>query len=304
MDDRKFFFVTGKGGVGKTTVVAALAKRFEQQGRRILVAMAEPNERLSLLLGSGPLDHRIRQVSSGIWAVNIDSPEAIQEYGELTLGSKRAAAAIFANRHVRAFLGAVPGLFQWAILGKTLYHSAELTASGEPRFDVVLLDAPATGHAVEMLRVPRVIMDAVPAGALRRDAEDGWRKLQDRSHTAVVLVTLPESTPVDETLELSARLDEIGVPASWLVVNQVLPGLFAPANAAALAALPVDTTPDAPAVDRALARARERACREVLQADNLERLERALPLEISRVPYVLGGVESGSLAQVATALGR
>jgi len=103
-----------------------------------------------------------------------------------------------------------------------------MRSDGLPRFDVVILDAPATGHGLDMLRVPRTILDVVPPGILRRDAERAWTLLTDPKATLVMLVTLPEEMPVTETIQLARGLDEIGLPAGRIVVNGVLPPLFAP----------------------------------------------------------------------------
>lgn len=301
MPDRKLYFVTGKGGVGKSTVVAALAVREQKRGRRVLVATSEPNERLSLLLGGPPFLSRLRQDGERLWTVNVDPPESIQEYGAMTLGSKRASAAIFGRAPVRSFLAAVPGLYPWAVLGKVIHHAGEVDSTGTARFDVVVFDAPATGHAVEMLRVPRVIMDVAPAGILRRDATRGWQKLTDPARTAVVLVSLPEPTPVDETLELDRRLREIGVASSWLVVNQVVPALFQPADARALAVSPRSS--DGSAAAAVVDLAAERARRELLQEEALDRLRRQMPIPTTVLPCVPGSVDAAALQSLVAALG-
>ena len=96
---------------------------------------------------------------------------ALREYGEMILKSRMVYDAVFDNKYVRNFFAGVPGLYEWAVLGKAWFHSIENLPDGRPRFDVVLFDAPATGHGLDMLRVPKVIVDIVPPGILRRDAE-------------------------------------------------------------------------------------------------------------------------------------
>src|SRR5690606_13733353 len=100
---------------------------------------------------------------------------------------------------------------------------------GGPAFDTVILDAPATGHGLEMLRVPKVIVDAVPPSALRRDAERAWSMFKDPEQSGIVVVTLPEEMPVNETFELVSGLqNELELPIAKLIINATLPYLFEP----------------------------------------------------------------------------
>jgi hypothetical protein len=125
-----------------------------------------------------------------------------------------------------AFFRAVPGMQEWTLLGKAWWHTTETRPDGSWLYDVVILDAPATGHGLDMLRVPKIILDVVPPGLLRRDAERAWKMLQDPATCAVVLVTLPEEMPTTETIELAKALrEELQLPIGKIVVNGVLPPL-------------------------------------------------------------------------------
>ena len=200
--DMRFILVTGKGGVGKTTLCAAEALNLADKGKRVLVAMCNAKERLSVMLGSAPIGSTVGQVADNIWAVNMRPDDALEEYGTLVFRSRTLYRALFDNRYVRAFLRAVPGMQEWSMLGKAWWHTTERLPDGSFKYDVVLLDAPATGHGLDMLRVPRVILEVVPPGLLRRDAERAVALLRDPRTTAVVLVTLPEEMPTTETIEL------------------------------------------------------------------------------------------------------
>jgi len=160
------------------------------------------------------------------------------------------------------------------MLGKAWWHTTEKNEDGSLRYDMVLLDAPATGHGLDMLRVPKVIVDIVPPGLLRRDAERAWAMFQDPVQSGVVLVTLPEEMPTTETIELATALrDELHLPLDRVIVNGVLPPLFSRDERAALGALgPLGTGPG----DVALGAGRERAAREAMQAQCLARLSSAL----------------------------
>jgi anion-transporting ArsA/GET3 family ATPase len=282
IEKRRFLFVTGKGGTGKTTVTAALAVALGEAGKRVLIAVSE---RISELLGVPPLGPEIAAVGQSIYAVKISPEAAMREYGEMILKSKTVSNAVFGNKFVRGFFAAVPGLYQWAMLGKAWFHSTEEDAQGRRRFDVVLFDAPATGHGLEMLRVPKVIVDIVPPGVLRRDAEQAWKMFQDPAESGVIVVSLPEDMPVNESLELAAAVrGELGLPIAAVVLNQVTPLLFSSAEREALSK--TDTSGgDAGAI--ALAAAARRATTERVQSESLSKLEKGVDAPLVKLPRLL-----------------
>jgi len=277
-DERRFVFVTGKGGVGKTTVTAALARALASRGKRVLIAMCRAKERISTMFASPPVGPEIVPVAENVWAVNIEPERAFEEYGHMILKVQALYRVVFQNRYVRSFLPAVPGLSEWAMLGKAWYHTTERTAGGKRRFDVVLFDAPATGHGLDMLRVPRVILEVAPPGMLRRDAELAWEMFQDESATSVLVVTLPEELPVTETLELWRSIDrDLRLPLGAMVVNGVVPFLFSPEEREKLMPLALEGNDDdqRSAAAVVLQAAARRAKRETLQIQSLERLKQA-----------------------------
>jgi anion-transporting ArsA/GET3 family ATPase len=283
--EKRFLLVTGKGGVGKTTVCAAQAVALAAKGKRVLVALCNSKERLSAMLGGRPIGAQIEQCIENVWAVNMRPDQALEEYGTLVLRSRALYRTLFDNRYVRAFLRAVPGMQEWSMLGKSWWHTTEKRADGSFKYDVVLLDAPATGHGLEMLRVPKVILEVVPPGLLRRDAERAMSLLQDPRTSAVVLVTLPEEMATTETLELAREISQMGLPIGRVVVNGLLPPLFSRQERQALesaAPFGISTRGDA-----ALAAGRDRAIRERAQAQALERLSHALPVSPIFLPLLM-----------------
>ncbi|MBW2459696.1 MAG: ArsA family ATPase, partial [Deltaproteobacteria bacterium] len=186
LESRRFMFVTGKGGVGKTTVCAALALALAARGKRVLVAMCGAHERLSAILETPPIGHDIAAIADNVWATKIEPERALEEYGQLVIKVKAITRAVFGNQYTRGFFRAMPGLFEWAMLGKAWWHATEQLADGSPRFDCVLFDAPSTGHGLDMLRVPKVILDIVPPGVLRRDAERAWEMFRDPARCGVL----------------------------------------------------------------------------------------------------------------------
>jgi anion-transporting ArsA/GET3 family ATPase len=289
---RRFLFVTGKGGVGKTTMCGALALALAAKGKRVLVAMCNAKERLSAILGTRPIGHDIVEVAPNVLAVNILPEQALEEYGAMVIKSETVAKLVFDNKYVKAFFRAVPGLYEWSMLGKAWFHTTEKDRHGKWAYDVVLFDAPATGHGLDMLRVPKVILDVVPPGVLRRDAETAWAMFRDPKQSGVVVVTLPEEMPATETIELiSAIRDELSLPVLQTIVNGVLPQLFTPAERAELLRDPSLLEIDAPettagqAVSALVAGAR-RAVRERVQVESLDRLHRNIDLPTAYLPFL------------------
>jgi anion-transporting ArsA/GET3 family ATPase len=283
--DKCFVLVTGKGGVGKTTVCAAEALALATKGKRVLVAMCNAKERLSVMFGVPPIGPTVVPVAEGVWAVNIQPEKALEEYGILVLHSRALYKTLFDNRYVRSFLRAVPGMQEWAMLGKAWWHTTERRADGSLKYDVVILDAPATGHGLDMLRVPKVILEVVPAGLLRRDAERAWALFQNPKRCALVLVTLPEDMPTTETIELARALQDLGLPIGRVVVNGVLPPIFSRVEREALEGVQ-DVSSSSPG-EAALAAARDRATRERVQAESLNRLSRELPVTPAFLPLLM-----------------
>jgi hypothetical protein len=222
--DLRLAVLSGKGGVGRTTVAAALARAASAAGKRVLIAQTEAAERLGHLFGRAePIGTQIVTLAAGIDAVNMTPKSALHEYGLMVLRYETVYRALFENRAVRGFLGAIPGLDAYAMLGKVWWHTTEMVG-GRPRYDLVILDGPASGHATMMLRLPQAIIDAMPNGPLTRDAHTARALLSDPARAALVIVTLPEELPVRETAELArAARQTIGIALGPVIVNGLPP---------------------------------------------------------------------------------
>ncbi len=269
--DRRLVVVTGKGGVGKSTVSAALAVLAARRGKRVLVAEIDARERIAPMLGGRPSGPVVRQAVPGISTVNVDPRHSLEEYALMVVKVRALYQAVFENRVVRFFLRAVPSLAETLMLGKVL-HEARSEERGRPRWDVVIVDAPATGHAVQLLGVPRALLDTVPAGPLRRDAEWMQALLTSPERTAVSLVALPEEMPVTETAELDEQLGEgLGLPRGPVFLNAMPDERFSQGERERLAPVSGPTPPAGPAAHAALLQA-ERHDRAGEQAARLRAL--------------------------------
>jgi anion-transporting ArsA/GET3 family ATPase len=297
----RFVTVVGKGGVGKTTVSAALALAAARRGKRVLIAMCNAKERVSQMLEVAPIGPRNQAILPGIDAVNMAPQIALEEYGMMVLKVRTLYRAIFENKLVSAFLRGTPGIEAWSMLGKAQFHAYETLPDGRPRYDMVILDSPATGHGLEMLRVPRVLLEVAPPGLLRREAERAWQLFSDPARAGALLVTLPEDMPANETIELHTALtQELRLPVAALAINSVMPVLFDEAERAWLGAARVED-PDAVLLAPLLQAGRRRTERERVQSDALAHLSKAIVnVPTFELPQLLGlDVRRAGIEQLA-----
>jgi anion-transporting ArsA/GET3 family ATPase len=225
--DKQLIIIGGKGGVGRTTVALALGTTLARHGRRVLVTHARSKQRLANLLGCPHVGEQICAVEENLWAVNMNPTAAIREIGMMVLRFKTLYNAVLENKLVKHFLRAVPALEQYSMLGKAWFHTTEKLADGRPKYDTVIFDGPATGHLINMLRIPQVILDTVPSGPLIRDAEKAQQLLSDARRAMMWIVTLAEEMPVSETLDLHrAATQELGIHVGGIIVNQLYPDDF------------------------------------------------------------------------------
>ena len=229
--DKRFILVTGKGGVGRSTVAAALAAACARRGRRTLLYEASAKDRFGSFFARAPVGTEIVELERNLFAVNTNPGASLEEYGLMVLRFKRIYKLVFENRITKYFLRAIPGLDDYAILGKVWYHTTE-EHKGKPVWDTIVFDMPASGHTLSMLRIPRIILDTVPEGPLTRDARTIEELLLDPVRTALALVTLAEEMPANEARELAALLDDqVKLPVANLIINQIYPDRF-PAQSA------------------------------------------------------------------------
>jgi anion-transporting ArsA/GET3 family ATPase len=212
--------------VGRSTVAASVALACAQKGRRTLLYEYNANDRFGGMFGKPPVTTSIVALDKNLSAVNTTPNAAIEEYGLMVLKFRRVYDMVFENRVTRQFLRAVPGLDDYSILGKAWYHTTE-TRNDKPVWDTVVFDMAASGHSLSMLKIPQIILETVPDGPLQRDARLVREMIRDQEKTALLLVTLAEEMPVNESLELEQKLDaSLGLSIARIVVNQVYPDYF------------------------------------------------------------------------------
>jgi arsenite/tail-anchored protein-transporting ATPase len=281
----KVTVVAGKGGVGKTTVTALLARAAADAGGRVIAVELDGKSTLAELVGDVPL-------------LALSAPLALEEYLR-EHGFGRVAKRLAASGVIDVVSTAAPGIDDLVVLGKI----KQLERSGD--WDTIVVDGPAAGHAVTMLTSPAGLRDAVTSGPVRAQADDVLAMLGDAGRCQVALVTLAETTPVNETIETAFTIeDRVGVKLAPVFVNAVdvdaLPADISLPTAeddidATIAQLDVDADTAAVLGDSALFRGERRR----VQQSALDQLEDSLPLDQLHVPYVAGRLDGAAVARLA-----
>ncbi|HET6793858.1 MAG TPA: ArsA-related P-loop ATPase [Acidimicrobiales bacterium] len=314
----RVLIVAGKGGVGKTTVTAAVATMAARAGLRTLIVEIEGKSGLPAMFGRRqPLDYaEVELAPAGpdraeVLARTLTPDDALLDY-LVDHGLKRVSKRLVSSGALDVVATAVPGLRDILVLGKV--KSLEKSAAA----DLIVLDAPAAGHAVTFLTSAKGLLDAFRVGPIRTQAQEVVSLLSDSRRSQVLLVTLPEETPVNEVVETAYKLEDlVGISLTPLVVNGVYPRVEGLAEAvesatggsgAGTGGSEARTGPE-PAKDGSadgdddpgVAAGRFRLARERLQADQIERLAEALPLPQLRLPYLftteIGPAEVEQLAE-------
>src|SRR5205823_4541876 len=161
-----------------------------------------------------------------VYSVHVRPPEAMREYALMTLRYETLYNLVFQNKVVRYFLNAAPSLAEIVMLGKVWWHAAREEDRGRPRWDMVVLDAPATGHGLTLLTVPEVFLQLVNQGPLARDMKDMQSLLTDPQRCATCVVSLPEEMPANEAIELHRALKAHGFPQGAVFLNAVFAHRF------------------------------------------------------------------------------
>src|SRR6478609_4266105 len=238
--DRAVLYVTGKGGVGKTTVAAALGLAAAKTGRRTIVCEVAEQDRMSRAFAR----HGVRaeqevELAKDLWAITISPQAALEEWLAKQVGG--AALKVLGHSHAfQYFVAAAPGAKELITIAKVWeLAQAQRWTNANRTYDLVVVDAPASGHGIAMLTTPRTFGEIARVGPIRRQAYKVTELLSDPARTGYVGVALPEEMPVTETIELEARLKrEIGLGLDAIVMNAMWPERFSSSDVTRLRAAP------------------------------------------------------------------
>jgi anion-transporting ArsA/GET3 family ATPase len=219
---RRLIVLTGKGGVGKSVVGAALALAARDRGKRVLLVEVDAPLEAARRLGGSPSRGQETEVRSGLFTVNLDPAVVMEQYVHHVVPVGVLARKILASPIYHRFFAAAPGLKELMVLGKIMVmEEARARRSRRPAWDLIVVDAPATGHGLSLLKVPLAASRAIPVGPVGHNARRVLELLQDPVRTALVVVAIPEEMAVVEALEFhdeAAR--ELGMEPAAVVLNR------------------------------------------------------------------------------------
>jgi anion-transporting ArsA/GET3 family ATPase len=284
---QRLVVITGKGGVGKTTVAAALARAVAGAGRRVL-AVEIGSGSLGALLGAERIGPEPARVDTRLFAAAIEPDEALRAFVGSVLRFRVLARRLLESTSFQVLAAAAPGLAEFLVLHRVLGW-LDARRIGRPAYDLVIVDAPASGHSLPLLAAPRTFGTLARIGPVADVLARLGRLLADPAATLVCVVTTPEDLAVRETVELCRELLGLGVPLAPPIVNALPPRRFTAADTAALERLEAAYAahPYVSAARFAIERRR--------QADvQLAALRRALGAAPVRLPFLFAAPESAA----------
>ncbi len=282
--NKRLLFVTGKGGVGKTSVALALGLRAAAEGKRVIVCEVASQERTSRIFNRGEVGFHEVEMAENLWTISIDPDDSMREYVLLQLKVRAMRDLLFKSRIFTYLAAATPGLRELVTIGK-IWELAqpERKVSGTRSYDLVVVDAPATGHGVGFLQTPRTFAGIARVGPIHSQAQRLDAMITDHEQTGVAIVSLPEEMPVNESAALERELrEEIGIAVDRVYLNGLYPERFTTSEQELLAI--AMTKAEGPA-RMALAAAVSEARRAASQREHLGRLRELCETEIHTLPF-------------------
>jgi anion-transporting ArsA/GET3 family ATPase len=299
--DRRLIFVTGKGGVGKSTVATALGLVAARRGLRTIVAELAAQDRVRQAFDHEAHTFREVELTDNLFTISVDPEHAMEEYLRVKTGA--VGQALGNTRLFQAFAMATPGMRELLSVGK-IWELSQHTrrTDGADAYDLVIVDSPAAGHGVGILRTPRTFAEIARVGPIAHQAGSIAATIADSSFTAVIAVATAEEMPVNETLWLRDALAEEQLTLEATIVNACYPQRFSARERTTLDRARRRT--EQPLTGAALGAALSEHARMQTQREQLARLREGLATEVIELPYLfaetLGRPE---LDQLADSLG-
>ena len=220
-------FVTGKGGVGKTVVSAALGIVASNIEKKTLLVELDTEGNIPKFFEEKTAFNKPQKLGQNLSAITIQPKAALHEYIILKLKFETLYKILFENRIVKFFINAVPGLNEILMIGKIWHLYSQKNRKGEPLYDLIIVDAPATGHSISFLQVPQTVKQIVKLGPIHEDANKIEKLLNNKEETAVCLVTLPEEMPTNEAIDFFLiNKSTLNFNIEMVLVNKFIPRLF------------------------------------------------------------------------------
>ncbi len=283
--DKKLVFVTGKGGVGKSTISLALGIAAAKRGKRTIVCEISSQENASKLFKKGEIGFNEVELAKNLWAISIDPDESMREYLLLQLKVRAMRDLLVRSRIFNYLAAATPGLKELVTIGKIweLAQPDRKVKKGR-EYDLVVVDAPATGHGIGFLQTPRTFAGIARMGPIHSQAKELDRYITDHETTGVAIVSIPEEMPVNESASLEETLDkELGVAVDRVYMNAMYPERFDNRDAVELErALERADGAARAAINAALSQHR----RARTQRAQLQRLKRRVASPIKTLPFI------------------
>jgi anion-transporting ArsA/GET3 family ATPase len=283
--DKRLVIVTGKGGVGKTTVAVALGMRAAAEGKRTIVCEVSAQENTSRMFDHAEVGFHEVEMEENLWSISIDPDESMREYVLLQLKVRAMRDMLFRSRIFNYLAAATPGLKELVTIGKIweLAQPDRKVKQGR-NYDLVIVDAPATGHGVGFLQTPRTFASIARVGPIHSQAQTLDRFITDHETTGTAIVALPEEMPVNESAALERDLrDEVGVAVDRVYMNGLYPERFSKEEAEQLTALAEGEEGSTRAAARAAISEHNRARSQRAQ---LSRLRRRVEAPVKTLPFL------------------
>ena len=277
--------MTGKGGVGKTTVAVALGLRAAAEGKRVIVCEVAAQENASRFFDHDEVGFHEIEMEENLWSISIDPDESMREYVLLQLKVRAMRDLLFRSRIFTYLAAATPGLKELVTIGKIweLTQPDRKVKSGR-KYDLVIVDAPATGHGIGFLQTPRTFAAIARVGPIHSQALQLNALITDQDHTGTAIVALPEEMPVNESAALEHDLrNEVGVAVDRIYLNGLYPERFSKEEAERLGALAERTDGSERAAARAALSEHGRARSQRAQ---LARLRRRVETPVKTLPFL------------------